>query len=57
MIFVPIIAIILDVVAKVFSNMFYPTQTQIHLEIEANEKADKKRYEREFARGQHQQRN
>jgi magnesium-transporting ATPase (P-type) len=33
--FVPIIGITVDVVGKVFSNMFYPTQTQIHLEREA----------------------
>jgi hypothetical protein len=33
--FVPIIAIVVDVCGKVFSNMFYPTQTQVHLEKEA----------------------
>lgn len=36
--FVPIIGMIFDVCGKVFSNMFYPTQTQIHLELEARGK-------------------
>ena len=35
--FVPIIGMIFDVCLKVFSNMFYPTQTQIHMEIESEE--------------------
>lgn len=39
--FVPIIAIGFDVSGKVFSNMFYPTQTQIHLEIECMQKMEK----------------
>lgn len=26
-----------DLFGKVFSNMYYPTQTQIHIEIEAKE--------------------
>lgn len=34
-VFVPIFAMIGDVVLKVFSNLFYPTQTQIHLELES----------------------
>jgi hypothetical protein len=33
--FVPIIGMIFDVCGKVFSNLFFPTQTQIHLECEA----------------------
>lgn len=33
-VFVPIMGMIVDVTGKVFSNMFYPTQTQIHLELE-----------------------
>jgi hypothetical protein len=37
-IFVPIMGIAFDVSAKLFSNMFYPTQTQVHLEIEAHQK-------------------
>jgi len=32
---VPTIAAIFDVTGKVYSNMFYPTQTQIHMEIAA----------------------
>ncbi|GAX21711.1 phospholipid-transporting ATPase [Fistulifera solaris] len=39
--FVPIIAIGFDVSGKVFSNMFYPTQTQIHLEIECMQNMEK----------------
>jgi len=31
---VTILAIVVDVVLKVYSNMFYPTQTQIHREIQ-----------------------
>jgi hypothetical protein len=30
--FVPILTQALDVVVKMFGNMFYPTQTQIHAE-------------------------
>ena len=41
--FVPIICMIFDVCGKVFSNMFYPTQTQIHLELEARIKMLAKR--------------
>ena len=41
--FVPIICMIFDVCGKVFSNMFYPTQTQIHLELEAHGKMLAKR--------------
>lgn len=41
--FVPIICMIFDVCGKVFSNMFYPTQTQIHLELEARDKMLAKR--------------
>jgi hypothetical protein len=36
--FVPIFGMVFDVSFKVFSNMYYPTQTQIHLEIESKEK-------------------
>lgn len=50
-IFTPIVATMFDVIFKCFSNMFYPTQTQIHMEIECNEKADQRRYERDMARG------
>jgi hypothetical protein len=37
-IFVPIAGMLFDVVGKVYSNMFYPTQTQIHLEFESQGK-------------------
>jgi len=43
--FVPIMAVLVDVVFKVFSNMYYPTQTQIHMEILAKEKRERKRGE------------
>ena len=33
----PTIACIWDVTGKVYSNMFYPTQTQIHAEIALRE--------------------
>lgn len=41
--FVPIAAMAFDIAGKVFSNMFYPTQTQIHIELEAKEVADKRK--------------
>jgi hypothetical protein len=34
----PTIAIIFDVTGKVYSNIFFPTQTQIHAEISAQER-------------------
>ena len=40
--FVPIMGMAFDVTGKVFSNMFYPTQTQIHLEIEAYQKMQRR---------------
>jgi hypothetical protein len=40
MLFAPIATMAFDVCWKVFSNMFYPTQTQIHTELEAKEFAD-----------------
>ena len=43
--FVPIVAIAIDICFKVFSNMCFPTQTQIHLEIEYLERK-KRRQER-----------
>jgi len=42
---VVISSVIVDVVGKVFSNMFYPTQTQIHREIEVLEYNKKKKEE------------
>jgi len=38
LIVVPVSAVAADVVMKVFSNMFYPTQTQIHKEIQRKER-------------------
>jgi hypothetical protein len=45
--FVPVAGMVFDVVGKVYSNMFYPTQTQIHLELESQGKvlARKRRFE------------
>jgi len=37
MLLIPIVACAIDVGIKVFSNMFYPTQIQIHSEIQASE--------------------
>lgn len=51
-ILVPVAAITFDVVGKVFSNMYYPTQTQIHLEIQAKEAAEKKKRARESPNSQ-----
>ena len=42
LIFVPVIGIAIDVCGKLFSNMFYPTQTQIHMEIEAKQREENK---------------
>ena len=42
MFFVPVFAMVFDVTAKCFSNMFYPTQTQIHIELEAMEKRNRR---------------
>jgi hypothetical protein len=36
--FVPIFGMVFDVSLKVFSNLYYPTQTQIHVEMESKEK-------------------
>lgn len=41
--FVPIIAMGFDVSGKAFSNMFYPTQTQIHREMECMQNMEKQR--------------
>jgi magnesium-transporting ATPase (P-type) len=38
LIFIPITAMSLDIAGKVFSNLFFPTQTQIHVEIFATGK-------------------
>ena len=39
----PIAGMVLDVAGKVYSNMFFPTQTQIHVEIFNKEKAKAKK--------------
>ena len=36
-IFIPIGGMAVDISGKVFSNMFYPSQNQIHVELEAKE--------------------
>jgi len=43
MLWVPIMGIMFDVVLKVFSNMYFPTQTQIHMEMEAKQKMIRRR--------------
>eukprot|EP00980_Cylindrotheca_fusiformis_P011069 scaffold2551_cov113-Cylindrotheca_fusiformis.AAC.8 len=43
MFFIPISGMGFDLFGKVFSNMYYPTQTQIHIEIEAKERSKKSR--------------
>lgn len=40
---IPFSGMAFDVFGKVFSNMFYPTQTQVHIEIEAKERKTKAR--------------
>ena len=47
--FLPVAAIAFDVAGKVFGNIFYPTQTQIHREIEAKGIAAQKMAMREAA--------
>ena len=37
----PTAAIVLDVCGKVYSNFYYPSQTQIHIEIQAQELREK----------------
>lgn len=43
MVFVPIMGTGIDVVGKVFANMYFPTQSQIHLEMESQIKASRNR--------------
>lgn len=50
--FAPITAVVFDVGGKVFSNMFFPTQTQIHMEMEARERTNARRMERRNQRQQ-----
>ena len=53
MFFVPIIGMIFDVSLKVFANMYFPTQTQIHVEIESKEKRIAKQRARQLRKGNH----
>ncbi|KAG7346626.1 phospholipid-translocating P-type ATPase, flippase [Nitzschia inconspicua] len=46
MLFVPIFGMAFDLAGKVFSNMFFPTQTQIHVELESRENAERKKKSR-----------
>lgn len=43
----PTAAIVLDVCGKVYSNFYYPSQTQIHIEIQAQELREKNLRKRE----------
>jgi hypothetical protein len=54
MFFVPIFGMALDVAGKVFSNMFYPTQTQIHIELEVKERSDARKLLKQQGSGQNQ---
>jgi hypothetical protein len=51
MLFVPVVGIALDLAGKVFSNMFYPTQTQIHVELQSREIAERKKQRHHADRG------
>jgi len=44
--FIPIAGMAFDVCGKVFSNMYYPTQTQIHVELESRDFAEKRKSRR-----------
>jgi len=39
--FVPVAAMSIDVIGKLFGNMFFPSQTQIHREIERKQLDEK----------------
>ncbi len=51
--FLPLAATAFDVAGKVFGNMFYPTQSQIHIEIESKQVAARKKALREDHSRQH----
>merc|ERR1711879_486764 len=38
---VPVVATLVDVVLKLFANLYFPNQTQIHMEIAAKEDKEK----------------
>uniref|UniRef100_A0A7S3KZS3 P-type sodium-transporting ATPase4 n=1 Tax=Amphora coffeiformis TaxID=265554 RepID=A0A7S3KZS3_9STRA len=42
-VFVPIFGIVFDVTGKVYANLFFPTQTQIHLEMESQQKVERRK--------------
>jgi hypothetical protein len=42
--FTPFTAEFSDVVLKVFGNMYFPTQTQIHMEVAQLKKAQRKKF-------------
>lgn len=44
--FVPIAAMVFDVAGKTFSNMYFPTQTQIHMEIQHKERVEAKKLQK-----------
>lgn len=44
MLFIPIGATALDVAGKTFSNMFYPSQNQIHIELEVKESRQERKF-------------
>mmetsp|Transcript_24073 Transcript_24073/g.66728 ORF Transcript_24073/g.66728 Transcript_24073/m.66728 type:complete len:1719 (+) Transcript_24073:215-5371(+) len=46
LLFVPIAGMAFDICWKVFSNMYYPTQTQIHIEIESKNLAEERNVNR-----------
>ena len=47
----PTAAIVLDVSGKVYSNFYYPSQTQIHIEIQAEERKQENRQRKVTATG------
>jgi len=47
MIFIPIGAMAIDIAGKVFSNMFYPSQNQIHIELEVEETRQRKKAQKQ----------
>ena len=47
---VTLACICVDVIGKVFSNMYFPTQTQIHREIQVLDFKKKKREEKRLKR-------
>lgn len=48
--FVPIAGVAVDICFKVFANMYFPTQTQIHLELEYLERKNRRQQRRKDRR-------